>query len=165
MIALRIENIKQFTSKLFVGEVFDQFLVKEANIVTFNTFTIDGNIRPGYYSKDEAEEEKIGKLSAWNMIKPFCFSLIKGKKLPGSFRIILQMPGEGKRSFLTSRGIPLTADQVNGLYINIRYEEEILTCLTGTSVSIFTMDKTLDEEWDHAFKCFLKQNQITFEEM
>jgi len=42
MIALKIEDLKLFTSKLFVGEVFDQFLAKEAVIVTFNTFTIDG---------------------------------------------------------------------------------------------------------------------------
>lgn len=162
MIALKIEDIKPFTSKLFVGEVFDRFLVKEASISTFNTFTIDGNIRPGYYSREEAEEEKIGSLSTWAMMKPFCFSLIKGKKLPGSFRIIMQMPLEEAERFLSSRQIPLHSDQVKGLYVNIRYEEEKLTCVTGTSVSVFTLDKTLDEEWDQAFKVFLKQNQILF---
>ena len=36
MIALRIEDIRQFTAKLFVGETFDHFLIKEAEIVTFN---------------------------------------------------------------------------------------------------------------------------------
>ena len=45
MIALRIEDIRQFTAKLFVGETFDHFLIKEAEIVTFNVFTIDGHIR------------------------------------------------------------------------------------------------------------------------
>ncbi|WP_077609412.1 DUF5721 family protein [Clostridium sp. Marseille-P2415] len=162
MIALRIEDIKPFTSKLFVGEVFDRFLVKEASISTFNTFTIDGTIRPGYYSREEIEEKKIGDLSAWAMMKPFCFSLIKGKKLPGCFRIIMQLPKDGAERFLAARQIPLMPDQVKGLYVNIRYEEERLTCITGTSVSIFTLDKTLDEEWDQAFKAFLKQNEISF---
>ena len=162
MIALKIEDIKPFTSKLFVGEVFDRFLIKEALIATFNTFTIDGNIRPGYYSREEAEEKKIGSLSTWAMMKPFCFSLIKGKRLPGSFRIIMQMPKEETERFLSSRQIPLLSDQVKGLYVNIRYEEETLTCVTGTSVSVFTLDKILDEEWDQAFKVFLKQNQILF---
>lgn len=162
MIALRIEDMRQFTSSLFVGEVFDQFLVKEASITTFNTFTIDGTIRTGYYSQEESEEKKIGGLSAWAMIKPFCFSLIKGKKLPGSFRVIMQLPEEGTERFLKSRSIPLMTDQVKGLYVNIRYEEEKLTCVTGTSVSFFTLDKTLDEEWDQAFKGFLKHNQIGF---
>lgn len=55
MIALRIEDIRQFTAKLFVGETFDHFLIKEAEIVTFNVFTIDGHIRQGYYSEEELE--------------------------------------------------------------------------------------------------------------
>ena len=42
MIALRIEEQKKFTSGLFIGELFDQFLLREADIVTFNRFTIDG---------------------------------------------------------------------------------------------------------------------------
>lgn len=162
MIALKIEDIKLFTSKLFVGEVFDQFLAKEAVIATFNTFTIDGTVRSGYYSREEQEEKKIGQLSTWAMMKPFCFSLIKGKRLPISFRIILQMSKEGTERFLASRQIPFTSDQVKGLYINIRYEEDKLICVTGTSVSVFTLDKTLDEDWDQAFKGFLKRNEIPF---
>jgi hypothetical protein len=162
MTALKIEDLKLFTSKLFVGEVFDRFLAKEAVIVTFNTFTIDGNIRSSYYSKEELEEMNTGQLSAWGMMKPFCFSLIKGKRLPVSFRIILQVSKEGTERFLTSRQISFTSDQVKGLYVNIRYEEDKLTCVTGTSVSFFTLDKTLDEEWDQAFKGFLKQNDIPF---
>lgn len=162
MIALKIEDIKSFSSKLFVGEVFDQFLAKEAVITTFNTFTIEGNIRSGYYSKDEVEEMKLGPLSTWAMMKPFCFSLIKGKRLPVSFRIILQMSKDETERFLASSQVPFSIDQVKGLYINIRYEEEKLTCITGTSVSIFTLDKTLDEEWDQNFKKFLKDKGIEF---
>lgn len=164
MISVKIEDMKSFTSKLFVGEVFDQFLVKEASISTYNTFTIDGTIKGGYYSQEEMEERNIGALSAWSAIKPFCFSLIKGKRLPGSFRIIMLMPEDGTERFLASRNIGLARDQVKGLYVNIRYEEEKLTCVTGTSVSVFTLDKTLDDEWDQGFKGFLKNNQIPFVE-
>lgn len=32
MIALRIEEQKKFTSGLFIGELFDQFLLREADI-------------------------------------------------------------------------------------------------------------------------------------
>ena len=51
MIALRAEDVRTFTSKLFVKEDFDQFLVKEIEIVTFNRFTIDGHIRQGYFGE------------------------------------------------------------------------------------------------------------------
>ncbi|WP_143321396.1 DUF5721 family protein [Clostridium sp. HBUAS56010] len=164
MIAVKIEDIKSFASKLYVGEVFDSFLVKEAVISTYNTFTIDGAIKNGYYSQEETEERNLKAYSYWSAIKPFCFSLIKGKRLPGSFRIILLMAKEGISQFLSSRNVGLMEEQVTGLYINIRYEEEVLTCVTGTSVSVFTLDKALDEEWDQAFRGFLKQNEIPFVE-
>jgi len=162
MIALIIEEMKPFTTKLFVGEVFDRFLVKEASVTTFNTFTIDGAIRSGYYTAEEKEALNLEELSTWAMMKPFCFSLIKGKRLPGSFKIVMQMPKEDTERFLSQRKVPFTSSEVKGLYINIRYEEERLTCVTGTSVSVFTLDKTLDQEWDQAFKEFLKQNQIIY---
>jgi hypothetical protein len=164
MIALRIEDIKHFTSKLFVGETFDEFLMKEVSIVTFNLFTMDGHIRHGYYTEEELEESKVEEFSTWRMVKPLCFSVIKGKKLPGSFQIVLQLSPSGVREFLNSRQIPMNEDQITGLYINIRYEEGKLYCVTGTSVSFFTMDKTLDQEWDGSVKEFLKQSQIEFVE-
>ena len=44
MVALKIEDIKTCTAKLFLGGEFDSFLVREASIVTFNRFTIDGHV-------------------------------------------------------------------------------------------------------------------------
>lgn len=163
MIALKIDDIRQFTSKLFVGEVFDGFLVKEASIVTFNTFTIDGRVRQGYYTEEELEEGKIEELSFWKTVKPFCFSLIKGKKLPGSFRIVLQLDTGAVGRFLQAQQLAMAAEQVSGLYINIRYEEGTLHCITGTSVTFFTLDKTLENAWDEKVKGFLKYYQIVFE--
>ena len=74
------------------------------------------------------------------------------------------MPPQAVDKFVTGHQMPLKADQVNGLYLNIRYEEGKLFCVTGTSVSIFTLDKTLDMEWDQAVRSFLKKNEIIFEE-
>lgn len=45
-----------------MGETFDYWLVREANIVTFNSFTIDGRIRQGYYSDEELETNRIEEL-------------------------------------------------------------------------------------------------------
>lgn len=162
MIALKVEDIRKFTSSLFIGTVFDRFLVREAEIVTFNTFHIDGKVRREYYTDQEIEEKRIGELSSWDMVKPLCFSLIKGKKLPGSFRIVLQLGAEQTEDFLSVRQLSLRAEQISGLYINIRYEEGQLYCVTGTSVNFFTMDKSLDMEWDRAVKEFLKEHKIPY---
>ena len=91
MIALKAEDVKSFTTKLFVREDFDAFLVKEVNITTYNSFSIDGHVKQGYYTEEEREENNIEEFSTWKTLRPFCFSLIKGKKLPGSFRIVLQL--------------------------------------------------------------------------
>ncbi len=160
MIALKIEDMKQFTASLFLGEVFDSFLLKEAEIVTFNMFTIDGRVRHGYYSEEELEEHQIEEYSAWSAVKPFCFSLIKGKKLPESFHIVLQLSPKSTKSFLDKNQIPVAAEQVQGLYLNIRYEETKIQCVTGTSLSFFTLDKTMDQEWDKAVCQFFKVHKI-----
>lgn len=164
MVALKIEDIKGFTKKLFIGDVFDIFLLREATIVTFNTFSIDGHIRQGYYTEQELEENKIEELSSWSVIKPICFSLIKGKKLPGSFQITLQLSPEQVEKFLIHSQVGLTVDQVNGICMNIRYEDNVLYCVSGTSLNIFTLDRAIDIEWDEALRLFLRQQEIAYTE-
>lgn len=162
MMALRIEDIRQFTTKLFAGDTFDTFLLREASIVTFNSFSIDGHIRQGYYTEQELEENKIENLSSWAVIKPICFSLIKGKKLPGSFQITLQISPAATERFLKRSQPDMAPNQVNGLYLDIRYDEEKLYCVTGTSLNFFTLDKSIDLAWDEAVKQFLKKHEISF---
>jgi len=164
MIALKIEDIKSFTGKLFVGGTFDEFMVREATIVTFNTFTIDGHIRHGYYTDRELEEMQIEDLSSWQVIKPICFSLIKGKKLPGSFQITLQLSPAGVEQFLRDCRLGFAVEQINGIYMNIRYDDNTLYCISGTSLNVFTLDKSLEMGWDEALRLFFKKQQIAFTE-
>ncbi len=162
MVALKMEDLKSFTSKLFVGDTFDKWLVREVEIVTFNTFAIDGHIRQGYYSDQELEENQIEELSAWKALKPFCFSLIKGKKLPESFQIILQLAPADVEIFLKHAQLDFRVGQVSGLYLNIRYENSALHCVTGTSLKMFTLDRQIEIEWDEAVKLFLKESSLPY---
>lgn len=164
MVALQISDLKQFTQKLFIGETFDWFLVKEAQIVTFNTFTIDGTVRHGYYSEEELEAGRIEQYSAWKSLRPFCFSLIKGNKLPESFSIIFRLPPGQTERFLRERCPSWSAEQIGGLYLNVRYEEQKLYCITGLAFHQFTMDKTPEREWDDMIRAFFKKERIPFEE-
>lgn len=164
MVALRIADLKLFTKKLFIGETFDRFLVREAVIVTFNSFTIDGKVRKGFYSDEEIEEGKIEDYSDWKRLRPFCFSLIKGNKLPESFAIVFRLPTGNTEQFLKDRSSSWLPEQVGGLYINVRYEDNVLSCITGLSMNQFTMDRTLEREWDDSVKSFLRKEEIVFEE-
>lgn len=164
MVALKIEEQKNFTAGLFIGDMFDSFLVREAQIVTFNSFSIDGRVRQGYYSDEELEENRIEEFSSWKAIKPFCFSLIKGKRLPESFKIVFMLSPEVREKFVSARVPGMAQDQVGGLYLNICYENGEMTCVTGISLNIFTMDKTLEREWDESVKQFFKKREIPFVE-
>ena len=145
MVALKIEEQKAFTAGLFIGEIFDKFLVREAEIVTYNQFTIDGKVRQGYFSEEELEENRI-----------------KGKRLPESFRIVFQMPPSARDRFVAGKVPGIYPDQVGGLYINIQYENHEMICVTGTSMKQFTLDRTLENEWDENVKKFLKKNGVVF---
>ena len=164
MVALQICDIKQFTKHLFIGDTFDWFLVREASIVTFNAFSIDGRIRQGYYSDEELEEGQIETCSSWGMLRPFCFSLIRGSKLPESFSIVFKLPPCQLERFLAERCSSWRPEQVDGLFLNIRYEDHALTCTSGVSLSQFSLDKTLEREWDDMVGQLLRKKGIPFEE-
>lgn len=164
MVALNIEEQKKFTSGLFIGDLFDPFLVREAEIVTFNRFAIDGRVRHGFYSDEELEEKRIEEFSAWKTVKPFCFSLIKGKRLPESFRIVFLLSPDAREKFVKKRMPDLLPESVGGLYLNVQYENQEMTVVTGISMNIFTLDKTLEREWDESVKKFLTKHEVVYEE-
>lgn len=167
MIAFNIEEIKDFTRRLFLGTDFDGFLLNEAQIVTYNSFSIDGHIRREYYQQDGREEAEmeLAAFSKWEAVKPICFSLIKGKRLPSGFHINLQAPPEMVLGCLAGQGAEdVLMDQVKGLYLHVRYEGLRLYCVTGTLLSVFTMDKTIDRLWDGYVKQFFRDHQIAINE-
>ena len=111
---------------------------------------------------EEQEEGKIGEFSSWRTIKPVCFSLIRGKRLPETFRIVLCLSEEARSRFVQAHAPGILPEQAGGLYINIQYENQEMTCVTGTSMNVFTMDRTLEREWDESVKQFLKRSGIAF---
>ncbi len=86
----------------------------------------------------------------------------KGKRLPESFRIVFQMPPSARDRFVAGKIPGIYPDQVGGLYINIQYENHEMICVTGTSMKQFTLDRTLENEWDENVKKFLKKNRVVF---
>lgn len=151
MITISISDVKAFTSDLFLTTGFDSFLLVNATIVTYNTFQIDGHIQKAFFDTEPEQE-----ISSWETLRPFCFQLIKGKRTPLSFKLIFQLPPEKTADFLTEYQLDSTnVTMINGLYVNILYEKE-LSCITGCSLNIFTMDKSIEHAWDSYVKSLLK---------
>lgn len=164
MISLQIKDIKSFMNRLLLQPDFDAFLLVEGTVTTSNTFHIDGHIKPDYYSKEE--QEALGlmnrRFSLWQEIRPFCLELIKGKRTPLNFRFTFQLSPGNTEKLLKQTESVFSIQDVNGLILNIRYDSAGLFCTTAASLSLFTMDKSLEHSWDQMVQKFLLRQNIAF---
>ncbi len=165
MKAFTILEIKYFMSQLLLKDTFDHFRLLEMTLTTNVTYTIDGQLHPDFYDAGEAELLKARDESHifWKEVRPFCLSLIKGKHTPLYFKIVFQLGKEETRQFLTKNNLSLRADDIFGLYLNCQFDGNHLTCVTGTSLRYFTLDKTVDYAWDDKITRFFQTHNIIFE--
>lgn len=164
MLSLKILDVKSFMGSLLIQKVFDNFLLSEAEITTFAHFSVEGKLNQNFYTEEEKEELKLGRYARWSEIKPYIFSIIKGNKLPAFIKIVMVLSEENTEKLLLQSGTSFKKEEINGLFLNIRYEKETLLITTGTSVSSFTLDKTLEHYWDDSIRRFLKKENIAAED-
>lgn len=160
MIILNLKT-KNCMQHLLLKPTFDSFSLIEGEITTYNTFRIDGYIHKKFY-EDAPQKE----YSSWGDLREFCFHIIRGKRTPLNFRFILSLPKEEFEAFLIDQEIPsLSHTDIQGLYLNFKYDGTNLQCITGTSLNIFTMDKTLENIWDNYARKFFLNQEIDFESL
>ena len=161
MIAVRIPKQKNLMAKLLTTELFDDFLLEEAVIDTYNTFTIDGRIHKEFYNDQGTEENEIPteELSSWKKIRPICLELIKGKQTPLGFKFVLHSSSELREKILSEQDMGISPDQFT-LGINIKLSQGNIIITTGISCSIFTLDKSAEKAWDEFIPSFLESNGI-----
>lgn len=79
----------------------------------------------------------------------FALPSYEGRRTPLNFKIVLSLAPENFAAFLEKHQIgACRAEDIQGLYLNFHYDGTTLQCITGTSMHTFTMDKTLEREWD-----------------
>ena len=77
---------------------------------------------------------------------------------------MLQLAPEVKDKFIEDSDVVLQSADVLSLSMNIRYQNDELTIVTGTSLRIFTVDRSLEQQWDQWVRRFLTEGNYTFEE-
>ena len=84
MIALKIDNIKEFMHLLLLSETFDHFLLSEASITTFATMILDGHSYADFFSPEDEGYEMIAEESyaPFAVLRPCCLDFIMGKRTP-----------------------------------------------------------------------------------
>lgn len=157
MISLTL-NTKKCMAELLLRETFDSFLFIEGSVTTFNTFTIDGYIHKDFY--DEDTPQKV--YSSWKSLREFVFSIIKGKRTPLDFHFVFSLSADAVRTLITENALDFQPESVQGLYLNFRYDGSTLTCVTGTSLKVFTLDKSLDYAFDKWVEQFFTEHDIEY---
>lgn len=131
MIALKLTNVKACMSHLLLMDTFDSFLLIEGEIMTFNTFKIDGFIQKNFYTSEELEQMgTLPEYAYWKQLREYCFSLIKGKKTPLGFRFVFSLSPKNIARLIEQNELGLNADDIQGLYLNLRYDSTGLQCIT-----------------------------------
>ena len=162
MISLTVSSVPVFTKALFVGTVFDPFLLSEAVFVTTASFTVD---TAGITASEE--DDPAETFQNWGRYRHIAFEIIRGKKLPRSFRISLSASSEMLSEILqTENGFFFeNPELIDSLTMNIYYKDQKIRITTSTSLKIFSMEQNrLDHIWDQYVSAFLELNEIDFED-
>lgn len=157
MISIPINEVKLFMNHLLCHNTFDAFCVPELSLSTYASFHVDGHILKDYYTKEEYETlyKDRTPIARWKQLRPVCFELIRGNHTPLSFSIVLQLSSRAAETFLMETDTSFTISDINGLFVNLRYKDGKLTAVTGTSLKIFSMDKSLETAWDQKIQKFI----------
>lgn len=161
MVLFEIENTGEFMNSLFVKEWLDFMELVEGEITTFYNVKIDGRQDMKWYDLQEIEENNIKQREfiLWKNFKQYAYQLIKGKKVPQLFRLVLRLPKEKDimKRMLELAGGEFLLEDIQGFYLNIKYEKQQLSVITGISLKKFSMDKSLEQIWDDEVSTLLKK--------
>lgn len=164
MIALNIPEVKPFMAKLLTQNTFDPFLLREMELQTFTNYSILGQFNEAFFTQEELEARGDNRFTLWSDVRSIAFSMIKGNKTPLTLKIVFQLPKPLTEALVQSTGGRLRIEEIGGLYLNVRFEKGELHIITGTAIKTFTLDKTLEQEWDLEVKRLLREQNILFEE-
>lgn len=159
MVLFEIENADEFMNSLFVKEWLDLMELVEGEITTFCNIKIDGRRYLEWYDSQEKENrESAGEFITWKEYKQQAFQLIRGKKVPLLFRLVLRLPESRLEKLMEAAGGELLPEDIQGMYLNIKYEKKLLRIVTGASLRKFSTDRSLEREWDDQVGAALKKH-------
>ena len=142
-------------SKIRRRDTLEQELIQQSSLVFHSYFDRDMDT---FVSLLDENFVWIGSYDV-----QYCFSLIKGKKTPLGFRFVFSLSPKNIARLIEQNKLGLNADDIQGLYLNLRYDSTGLQCITGTSFKSFSMDKSLEHAWDNMVQKFFQKKGLDFE--
>jgi hypothetical protein len=159
MISIKFTNLKSITSHLLVKDTFDGWLLTEGQIYTHSLFTINGRVNPDFTI--QAPSDALDSFNRWLLLRPVCYEIIKGKQLPTFFKFVFKLPSDRLADIAGSSG-GFNVNDIDGLFINIKYDKGIISLTTGISLKVFTLDKTPEKVFDSYVLNIMDSNKIEY---
>ena len=160
MIAFKIVDVKDFMNKLFIGEVFDNFLLVFFEMNAIVKLTIDGTRNEAWI---EDEDKELGRYVSWKELRSKVFLLVKGDRVPQAIKIVFRLSETNTEKVTAKLGINNAVEKDYGLFFNLKFENNEVNIVTGVSVTDFLISKELGNLWDEDLIKFLKYYQIAVE--
>ncbi len=137
------DELKVFMQRLFKENVFDRLCVRSCELTTNISYIFEGKI-----NKDWFEEGPEETYCTWGELRPMVCELIKGKKRPSVFKLVLSSP---------EKGIEKIHPNAKALFLNIKLNEERVELTSGVSQIKFELNKSLEESWENTLEKFMKR--------
>lgn len=152
MVCLKLKSTKEFMQKFLMTEAFADFLLIEAEIDTFVSYTIDGRIKKEFYSKEEQEMQNLPEYAPWESMRPQVVQSVKGKRTPLFMKLVLALSPERAKVCFREDGQASDSESfVRYMLCTVKYENNVITLTGGVSYQEFTMDKSPEKCWDRVF--------------
>lgn len=132
-----VTDVRGFMNALLKEDVFHGFEARGITLCTMTTFEIDC-IQSGEEEPAGTDERKTG-YCRWEELQPTIFELIKGKKPPKLFKLLLSVRAEELEKI---------HENAAALHLTMKYENSAIQVLTGCAQRKFALDKDVDQAWD-----------------
>ncbi|MGI6108102.1 MAG: DUF5721 family protein [Lachnospiraceae bacterium] len=99
---------------------------------------------------------------SWKDIRPICFSMIRGKRTPLSFRLVLLCPAsEAPEYFGELAGAEDSG--ISSFVLVLQYKDGKITATTAVSYSRFALDRGPERQWDSEAAEWFRREGLPFE--
>lgn len=163
MQTIEILDIKLFMQFLFQTTALDTYEFVSSELSTDMVYSLDGHINKIFFTDDEQDALGIKNASylPWHLAKEKIFTLIKGKKTPSHLKIVLKANTTQRNTLLTSISSSFHENDIDGIFLNIIFQENKLNVICGISYKIFTLDKSLETAFYENTIALFKSYKIT----